>query len=160
MKDIKGFEGLYAITSCGKVWSYYSNKFLVATLDKNEYKKITLHKEGKVKTFFIHRLVREAYIPNPTGLPQVNHKNEVKTDNYINNLEWCDAAYNNNYGTRTKKVVEKLKKPIYCVELDRVFDSLTQAANELGLDQGSITKCCQGKRTYCGGYHWRYAEVI
>jgi hypothetical protein len=91
MEDIKGYEGLYAVTSCGRVWSYRSKKFLKPKEDKNGYLSVGLRLNGKQDRRYIHRLVAEAYIPNPAALPQVNHKDEIKSHNYINNLEWCDA---------------------------------------------------------------------
>lgn len=103
MKDVVGYEGQYAVTSCGKVWSYKSNKFLKPKTDKDGYYKVNLYNKGKQKTFFIHRLVAEAYISNLDNLPQVNHKSEIKTENFINNLEWCTAEYNTNYGTRNER---------------------------------------------------------
>ena len=87
MKDIKGYEGLYAITSCGKVRSYRRKKFLCPNTSVDGYVRVGLHKNGKTKTIEIHRLVAEAYIPNPEGLPQVNHKNENPSDNNLENLE-------------------------------------------------------------------------
>lgn len=156
MKDIKNYEGLYAITEDGSVWSYKSKKFLKPKLNNSGYHFVDLYKNGKAKGHLIHRLVAEAFIPNPKGLPQVNHKDEDKNNNCASNLEWCDAKYNMNYGTRT----EKTYKPVYCVELDMVFKSQTEAAKELGLDQSSIAKCCKGKYKTTGGYHWKYAEVV
>ena len=105
MRDIKDYEGLYAITSCGRVWSYRRKKFLKPGNSRG-YLTVTLCKEGQQKTYSIHRLVAEAYIPNPEGLPQVNHKDECKTNNCINNLEWCDGVYNVNYGTRNLRAVK------------------------------------------------------
>ena len=158
MRDIKDYEGLYAITEDGNVYSYISKKYLKPTLDKGYYR-ITLYKNGKIKRYLIHRLVAEAFIPNPDNLPCVNHLDEDKKNNCVSNLEWCSYEYNNNYGTRTERVSKKLFKSIYCIELDRTFDGATQAARELNLDQGSITKCCQGKRKTTGGFHFRYTEV-
>lgn len=154
MKDIKNYEGLYAITSCGKVWSYRSQKFLKGTPDKDGYLRLTLTKNGKKNNYFIHRLVAEAYIPNPENKPQVNHLDEIKTHNYIGNLEWATSKENVNYGTRNKRS----SKAVYCVELDKVFDSQTQAAKELKIDRKGISKCCLGAYKTCGGYHWRYYE--
>jgi hypothetical protein len=91
--------------------------------------RISLRKDGKVRTIEIHRLVAEAYIPNPEGLPQVNHKDENKTHNYINNLEWVSVKKNANHGNRNRlignasKGKSKKAKPIYCVELERTFKS-------------------------------------
>lgn len=168
MRDIKGYEGLYAITSCGKVWSYRRNRFMANIPAKDGYLKIGLYKDGKYRTFQIHRLVAEAYIPNPEGKPQVNHLNEVKTDNYVSNLSWATAKENVNYGTRSERAAATLKvngstfgkpkKAVYCVELDKVFESTCKAAKELGLDQGSISKCCNGKRSTCGKLHFRFLE--
>lgn len=154
MKDIIGYEGLYAITSCGKVWSYRSQKFLKNTILNNGYAQVDLCKDGQSKKYLVHRLVAEAYAPNPLGLPQVNHKNEVKTDNYINNLEWCDSEYNNNYGNHNKAI----SKSVYCVELDKIYSSTREAAKELGIKGNHISCVCRGVRKTSGGYHWRYVN--
>ena len=159
LKDIVRYEGEYAITRDGRVWSYKSNKFLKPMLDKDGYHKVNLCKDKKMKTFRIHRLVAEAFIPNPKGLPQVNHKDENKSNNCVENLEWCDAKYNMNYGTRNERAAKKLSKPVYCEELDRVFDGSRQAARELGLHNSNIISCCKGKYKTSGGYHWKYAET-
>ena len=155
MKDIKGYEGLYAIDEDGNVWGYKRKHFLSQTPDKDGYLKVSLSKNNKAKKYFVHRLVAETFIPNPNNLPIVNHKDEIKSHNYKDNLEWCDYEYSVNYGTRNKKI----SKSIYCEELDRMFESATVAAKELQIDRGHISACCRGKRKTTGGYHWRYAEV-
>lgn len=178
MKDIKGYKGLYAITEDGQIWSYKSKKFLIPNYDANGYLKINLFKDRKKKSCTIHRLVAETYIPNPNNLSQVNHKDENKTNNHINNLEWCDAKYNMNYGTRTQRASEtnrgqkrseetkkniskarknKGNKPVKCIETDIVYISTVSANRETGIDNSSISKCCKGKRKTAGGYHWQYA---
>ena len=151
MKDIKNYEGLYAVTSCGKVWSYRSQKFLKGIPDKDGYLRVTLVKDKQKRNFFIHRLVAEAYISNPNNLPQINHCDECKHHNYINNLEWVTAKTNANYGSRNKRI----SKPVYCVELNKTFESQTMAANALGVDVKGISKCCLGVYQTSGGYHWR-----
>ena len=152
MKDIQGYEGLYAITSCGKVWSYITQKFL-ATYFANGYEYATLKDNTHVK---ISREVAKAYIPNPNNLPQVNHKDEVKSHNYVNNLEWSDSMYNANYGTRNERIKKAHSKKIYCKELDRIFNSQKEAAAELGLDQGNISRVCRGKANTTGGFHFEF----
>lgn len=160
MKDIKGYEGLYGITSCGKVWSYKSKKFLKPTNDKDGYLRVGLYKDGNSKTYFIHRLVAETFLDNPDNLPCVNHKNEVKTDNYLNNLEWCDHQYNANYGTRNKRI----SKPVKCIDTGVIYNSITAAAKETDIKICNITLCCQGKQKTAKGYHWEYykgeSEVV
>ena len=159
MKDILGYEGLYAITSCGKVWSYKSKKFLKPQKKRDGYLQVGLCKGGERKYYKIHRLVAMTYIPNPDNLPQVNHKDENKENNALPNLEWCDGSYNINYGSRNKRVSQTLSKPVFCVELNKTFDGASAAARELGLDNSHIIKCCKGKQKTCGGYHFIYQEV-
>ena len=110
MKDIKGYEGLYAITSCGKVWSYRNQCFRKPSIDKNGYYHILLWNKSSYKSVTLHRLVAEAYIPNPDNLPEVNHKNEDKAKNFMNNLEWCTRDYNINYGTQKERAANNRKK--------------------------------------------------
>lgn len=110
MVDIVGYEGLYAITPCGKVWSYRRNRFMKFAYDGWGYYRAALTKEGKTTFKYIHRLVAEAYIPNPSNYPQVNHKDEDKSNNRLSNLEWCTMRYNANYGTKVKRMLKNRKK--------------------------------------------------
>lgn len=168
MKDIPGYEGLYAITPEGRVWSYRRNRFLVASGGKGNYQMIGLHDaEGNYKQDYVHRLVAKTYIPNPCGYKEVNHKDEIKDHNWIDNLEWCSRKYNINYGTRTKKQSlsrqqkgKQKGKAVYCVELDKTFPSLIQAARELSVYGEGIGECCRGKQKTAYGYHWQYADTV
>ena len=116
-KDIKNYEGLYKISNLGRVKSlpkyagrsYRKEKILKTYLDKNGYVKVILCKNNRTRFLSIHRLLAEAFIPNPNDYPQINHKDENKQNNSLNNLEWCTCKYNINYGTRTKRDVEKRK---------------------------------------------------
>lgn len=99
-KPVKGYEGLYYITEEGKVYSSIQNKWLKTWADNQGYLVVTL--QGKKKK--IHRLVAEAFIPNPDNLPVVNHKDENKSNPFVDNLEWCTYEYNNNYGTKSERM--------------------------------------------------------
>lgn len=161
MKDIKNYEGVYAVTEDGQVWSYRSNKFLKQKETNCGYLSVQLSTKAtnnKVKECYVHRLVAEAFLPNPDNLPQVNHKDENKTNNHVSNLEFCTASYNINFGTCHKQAVDKLKKPVYCVELNKTFNSLKEAAEELKLWANNISNCLTGRFKTCGGYHWRYVN--
>lgn len=158
MKDIKGYEGLYAITSCGKVWSYRRQNFKKASINNNGYYHITLCKDGVKKDFLIHRLVAETYISNPEGKATVNHKDENKLNNSVNNLEWMTQAEQIIYGTRTARARKSVSKPVFCVELNRVFESVSIAAEYFGLFPSNISSCCRGRIKTSGGYHWEYVD--
>lgn len=172
MRDIPGFEEKYAVTSCGKVWSYKHKKFLKPKIVKGYSRVDLVDKDNKVHQCNIHRLMALTYIPNPDSLPCVNHKDENRTNNCVGNLEWCTYQYNNTYGTRLEKVskknkankawkhgVEALKKAVLCVETGVVYESAMEEARQLGISHGHIGSCCNGKRKTTGGYHWKYAEV-
>ena len=180
-KDIKGYEGFYQVSDCGRIKSlerdvYYSNgivhhlkeKILAPFLDKDGYQIVSLYLNGKAKSITVHRLVAEAFLPNPENKSQINHKNEVKNNNVVENLEWCTASYNVNYGTRTERSVQNRRsyklgnhphaKPVFCEELNKKFDCITSAQEELGIWGSAITKACKGKIKTAGGFHWRYAN--
>lgn len=110
IKPVVGFEGLYSVTSCGKVWSHKRNKWLEGSISKDGYPRVSLQKDRKAYTIERHRLVAMAYINNPNDFPEVNHKTEDKTKNYVNGLEWCTHQYNMNYGTCTERARESRRK--------------------------------------------------
>ena len=109
MKDIEGYEGLYAVTEDGQVWSYRSQKFLKPWI-ANGYYQVTLSKNGEKKKHKIHRLVAIIYIPNPDNLRDVNHKDENKLNNCLDNLEWLSHKDNSNYGTRNQRISATRKR--------------------------------------------------
>ena len=159
MRDVKGYEGLYAVTSCGKVWSYKRRRFLTPVVNKKGYLCINLYKNEKLKHFLIHRLVAQAYIPNPDNLPQVNHKDENKTNNCLQNLEWCNASYNINYGTGIERSSNGHKKPILQFDLDGNLIREWQSATDVGKEvQSNICHCLNGDRKTAIGYIWKYKE--
>ncbi|MEE3419429.1 MAG: NUMOD4 domain-containing protein [Methanosphaera sp.] len=127
-KDIKGYESLYQVSNLGRVKSlarkviktnyvsFKKERILKQQTDRYGYKKVILQRNYQIKTFSIHRLVAEAFLENPYNLPQINHKDENKENNCVLNLEYCDSKYNNNYGTRNKRVSETMKKKKYQYE--------------------------------------------
>ena len=123
-KPIDGFNGYYEISNFGNVRSVkryvrsrggsrpVESRMKEQFFNPRGYLRVALFKEQKCKKFFVHRLVAMAFIPNPLNLPFINHKNEIKTDNRVENLEWCTAEYNDNYGSRNDKIKNtwRLKK--------------------------------------------------
>ena len=119
-RDIKGYEGLYQVSNEGRIKSLerianrsdgkveiLKEKIRKLTKDKDGYLCVPLVKELKRKFCKVHRLVAKAFIDNPDNLPEINHKDECKSNNSVENLEWCDRKYNTNYGTRPLKLYEK-----------------------------------------------------
>ena len=175
-KDIKDYPN-YMVSNLGIVksigrWVYKEyrgkrwqrEKILKSSVNKDGYLFVGLYKNRKVKYFRIHRLVAEAFIKNPNNYPQVNHKDENKQNNCVKNLEWCDAKYNNNYGTKNKRIAEKLSKPV--LQIDKItneviaeFPSIIEVQRQLGINQSTISKCCLGKQNTCGGYKWQFKST-
>lgn len=163
-KDIEGYPN-YQVSSMGRVKSLNYNKtgkegILKSTKDKGGYHQVNLCKDGLVKRFLIHRLVASAFLDNPNNLPQVNHRDEDKTNNRVENLEYCNRIYNLNYGTRIERVAKAKSIPILQFTLDGEFvkkwDGVRKVEKELGFYNGNISKCCKGKYKSAHGYKWHY----
>ena len=153
MKDIKNYEGLYAITSCGKVWSYRRKKFLKPSLNEAGYLRIVLRKDKETKSFYIHRLVAEAYLDNPNNYETVDHIDFDKTNNCLNNLQWMSLSENSR-----KRRYRGGGKPVSCIELNTIYPSAAEAARRLNLNRSNISRVCRGELKRTGGYHWKYVE--
>ena len=141
----------YLIDENGNIYSIKKKKFLNPSITDKGYLKVNLYNNGVYKTKFVHRLVAETFLPNPDNLPQINHKNECKTDNSVNNLEWCSASYNINYGSRNKKISRKVQ----CIETGIVYDSLREAGRKTGINYQNISNNIKGKTKSCFGLHWK-----
>lgn len=169
-KDIEGYEGLYQVSNMGRVKSVRKNIILKNSIARNGYKRVHLYKNKKGKHFQIHRLVANAFIPNPDNLPQVNHKDENKLNNCADNLEWCTPEYNYNYGTinirkSQKQLNDKNKSKILLQYTKdgcfiKEWKSTMDVQRNLGFANSNISKCCRGKYAYAYGYLWKYKKEI
>lgn len=190
-KDIVGYEGKYQVSNLGNIRSLnfhrsHETKIMKCILDKDGYSIIMLYKDGKGTIYKVHRLVAEAFIPNPNGFPCVNHKDENPSNNDVTNLEWCTVAYNNNYGHRRDRLSKSLKglntwtrgvpksadtrkkiglgnsRKVIQMTLEgdpiKEWGSMTEAANSLGCKHSKISECCRGNRKSHGGFRWKYKE--
>lgn len=181
-RDIEGYEGLYQVSNFGRVKSLsrYARmkgnsarevKERILKLDNvNGYRAVGLSINGHVHTYRVHRLVAKAFIPNPHNLPYINHKDEVRSNNKVSNLEWCTPLYNNLYGTAIERKKEKLK---YCNhsrsarkvaqysldgKLINVFESIAEAYRKTGARHIASVCCGKANHRTAGGYIWRHVD--
>lgn len=175
-KDIPQFEGLYQVSNMGRVRSLTrkvhikESKYRVFKGSikagcyelKNGYHVVSLYKNGKSKRFFTHRLVAMAFIDNPQDLPQVNHKDENKTNNNVENLEWCDSKYNTNYGNCIEKRIAPQRVKVSRFSIDgkyiETYESMAYIEREFGFNHSAICMCCKGQIQSAYGYKWEYAK--
>lgn len=184
-RPIVGYEGLYEVSNLGNVRSLdrvvkqaccdgslvkhtYRGRVLKPVVHTAGYCEVTLSRGREKINHLVHRLVAEAFIENPHGLPQINHKDENKTNNRAENLEWCDQRYNNNYGNRQKKVNDKISTPIYQIDLKGNIvarhETIADASRKTKIPYGNIRAVAyknprkiRGKnyiRKTAGGYFW------
>lgn len=182
-KPVLGYDGYYEVDQFGRVYGIsrvihvkdskreydknLSEKQMKQSLHTQGYKTVSLTKDGVTKTVFVHRLVAEAFIPNPDELPIVNHKDEDKTNNFVENLEWCTSEYNRTYGTAIERHARKIRgrpsekrKSVVQLNIDGSFkhkySSITDAANALSGAISAISAVCKAKRKSAYGYLWMY----
>lgn len=161
-KDIKDYEGLYQVSNLGRVYSIRTNKFLKPKLNRCGYLSVNLKYKGSHVTKSIHRLVAQAFIPNPNDFPQVNHKDEDKTNNCVDNLEWCSAKYNINYGTARERTAQHFRKSVLMFDLNnnfiKEFNSAAEAGSYVNGNSSNIIGCCLMYEHYNSayGYKWKY----
>lgn len=170
----------YMVYEDGRIWSGKTNKFLKPAYTKAGYASVELFNQKGSKRLLVHRLVADAYLPNPNGFPQINHKDENPKNNHVTNLEWCTAKYNMNYGNGAKTRHSKIDytKPIYketaiqngkkvsrpVMMLDDAgncvasFASAVDASQCTGIYKTNITRSAKSTYLKAGGYKWEYVK--
>ena len=172
-KKIENYDNYY-ISNRGNVLNIYEKaikrnskekgiafKILKPIKDTNGYYCVSLYKNKSFKNYKIHRLVAEAFIPNKRNYNQINHKDENKSNNQVENLEWCNSKYNNNYGSRKNRASKKMNISVSRFDnegkLIKKYDSI-QSVKKDGFDPSKVCSICKnkyGRKTH-KGYIWKY----
>ena len=169
-KDVAGYEGLYKVSTEGRVYSTRNDKIICQSIARGGYPTIQLNLKGVPKKYFIHRLVATTFIPNPKKLPIINHKDENPSNNRAENLEWCTYKYNSNYGTIKQRRVANTNyrrgadspnsRRVYQFDLQgsliAEYVSCAEAAQKTGFSHKSISKGCTGRLKVYKGFVWSY----
>lgn len=162
-RDIPGYDGKYQASESGEIRNAFTERALSQRLNKHGYLRVNLKHKGEMKTVEVHRLVALAFIDNPGNLLQVNHINEVKTDNRVQNLEWCSCEYNLAFGTRVERLqahgAAAWGKPVRQIRNAKQiarYSSLGEAARATGLKATRISRACHGDRKSYAGFQWEF----
>lgn len=171
-KPIAGYEDRYEVSNLGRIKSLKYNRIMSPQERQHGYLGVMLYGQGGhpkrgCKTHSVHRLVAEAFVPNPNGLPEVNHIDENKQNNVASNLEWVTHKENSTHGTRRERIGEKhynaVRKPVVQQTVDgvdiAVFPNARAAERATRACYGGISNCCHGKQETSGGYKWRFATA-
>lgn len=156
-KDVVGAEDYYQISSFGRVKNKGTGEILKPS-KSGKYRHIEL-RYGINRNFLIHRMVAEAFIPNPFNLRCVNHIDENKENNHVDNLEWCTYQYNTTYGKGSLQRNSKIIQYDMAGNALKIWESIKEASENLGIKYQNISACCRGKKKSSGGYMWSYANL-
>lgn len=176
-RDVKGYEDIYQVSNKGQVKRleivivdkndkkyHKKERILKGSIDGNGYLQVQLYDDkGRKKSLRVNRLVAEVFISNIENKSQVNHKDENKTNNRVENLEWVTAKENCNYGTRNERLAKARSKSVIQYTKDKVlvkvWPSTCEAGRQLEISQGNICNALQGRYKTCGGYIWKYVKL-
>lgn len=170
---VRNYEDLYEVSNTGKVRSIdreiidkrgstrcFKGRELKKIILPNGYFVVGLSKNGFNKLHYVHRLVAEMFIPNPNNYPCINHKDEVKINNNVDNLEFCTYKYNNDYSNNVERMNRSTRKRVIQLTKDYkvvfIYESEMEASRKTGIQQSSISRCCFGHAKTAGKYLWRH----
>ena len=156
-KDVKGYEGLYQVSSSGAIKSIKrpraKERMLKVQNAKHGYQQVCLCKNGNKRFYLVHRLVADAFLPNLCNYPEINHKDLNKQNNNVSNLEWCSAQYNVDY-SNSKRVHQYDKQGNFI----RTWKSTKEIERQMNIRNGNISSCCHGRLKTAYGYVWKYDD--
>lgn len=153
----------YEVSTLGKIRNIKTKRVRKTTINNKGYEQFIVYIDKKPKSFYVHRVVANNFIENFNNFIEVNHRDENKLNNNVDNLEWCDSDYNLHYGTRTERIIDK-KKPFYTkiIQKDKnknvikIWENIDEIVCNTKYHRSNIYKCCQGKLHTAYGYIWEY----
>ena len=155
MKDIPGYEGLYAVTSCGKVWSHRRKKFLSPADNGHGYLHVNLtDAHGNIKHQRVHILVAKTYLERPEGKTDVGHLDDCRQHNWVGNLKWMTRVENLNTDHYREAAKHRQRTKVRCVETGVIYKDCADAGRDIGIHSHGINNVLLGKQKTAGGYHW------
>ncbi len=167
-KPIKGYEGLYEAGTNGLIRNAQTKEIKAMRLNKDGYYLVELYKGNVRKHKKVHRLIAETFIPKEEWNECINHKDEVKTNNSLDNLEFCTFSYNSTYGTAQKRsALSRINHPLRSKKILQINEkgevmnewcSIAEAYRQTKICRTNIIKCLKGLRNHAGGYQWKYKE--
>lgn len=170
-RSVVGYEGLYEVSSHGRVRSldrvivdkrgharFHEGKNIRTHRSKTGYMRVAISRDCKSYNTGIHRLVAQAFVKNPNNYDQVNHLNEDKEDNHYTNLEWSSASHNVNWGTRNDRVAAKMEKPVIATRISDGKEFYFKSIAEAKRMGHTPTRVSKSKLKRYDGYYWRYAD--
>lgn len=165
-KRVEGYTR-YEVSNYGRVRNFFTKEQKALRKTKTGYMITDLKENGSKKTAYVHRLVAQAFIPNPNNKPQINHKDENKDNNFVSNLEWCTIEYNNQYGNHINNIrktqAEKVGKKVAQIDVKtnkiiNIFDTLSEASKFVGAKKQAINWAIQKNTHTCAGFRWVVME--
>lgn len=177
-KPVNGYEWYYEVSNLGRIRSldritvfkdgrtrkFYGKILEANTVNNSGYATISLHENGKSKTILIHRIVAEAFIDNPLECKEINHIDQDKLNNSVDNLEWCTHKENVNHGDEIERGAKKQRKIFVQKDMSgnvvKVWSGFKKMQRETGFQRKSVYDCCIGKRDSYKGFRWEYSEAF
>lgn len=158
-KDLTGHNG-YLVSTCGRIKNKKTGRIYNGSVNNHGYVRFDLCENGKRFAIAGHRAVAEAFLPPSAGRDCVNHKDGDKTNNSVNNLEWCTPRENVIHAYTVLGRQAHNKKPVRCIETGIVYESALDAERKTGIKNGCINRCCTGQRKSTNGLKWEYAALV
>lgn len=156
----------YEISNLGKIRNKKTGRILKTSINNKGYERVIIYINKKPKCYYIHKIVANVFLENPNNFKEINHKDENKLNNCVNNLEWCSSKYNANYGTRTKRILKSKEKNLKTIiqknkqgNIIKIWKNILEIQEKTTYNKQCIYRCCIGKYKSYRNYIWEYEKL-